>query len=198
MINRRHCYCLNESKHMDFIKWIVELLGPVLLGVKPSEIISFPEKDALSIERREEVKRIFSESTKVDFKEFKASNGCKKILFYHCEALERTLKEYKNTKFLRQYGYPTEYNLHSYLNHMIEKIEKRGIPHEIGIFLGYPLKDVIGFMGHPSLKLTKINGWRVYGNPRLSDEKFVRISEAKKQIKHLLQTTGLEGIMQSA
>lgn len=197
-INSKGCYCLNGNSDDEFVRWAVELLGPVLLGVKPAEIVSFPEKNQLCIERREAVKQIFSWGTKVSFKEFKAQNGCRKILFYHCQALEGTLKDYRNIKFLRSLGYPWEYNLHSYLDYMIKQMEKGDIPHEIGVFLGYPLKDVLGFIGHPSLKLTKVNGWRVYGNPRLSDEKYVRILDAKKQIRNMLQTRGLEEIIQSA
>lgn len=41
------------------MEWIIELLGPVLLGIKPSEITSFPEKDKLGIERGETVKNFF-------------------------------------------------------------------------------------------------------------------------------------------
>lgn len=67
-----------------------------------------------------------------------------------------------------------------------EKITNGNIPDEIGIFLGYPLKDVLGFMGYPSLKLTKINGWRVYGDSLLSDIKYNQFKRAKENIKILL------------
>jgi len=77
-------------------------------------------------------------------------------------------------------------------------MEQECIPHEIGIFLGYPLKDVIGFMGHPSLKLTKINGWNVYGDSRLSDEKYIKFNNAKQQIKKMLEKVSPEMIVQSA
>ena len=60
------------------------------------------------------------------------------------------------------------------------------MPHEIGVFLGYPLKDVMGFIGHPSLKLTKVNRWRVYGHTKVSDVISQRILAAKKQIKEQL------------
>ncbi|SHK60846.1 Protein of unknown function [Tepidibacter formicigenes DSM 15518] len=55
------------------------------------------------------------------------------------------------------------------------------IPDEIGVFLGYPLKDVMGFIGHPSLKLTKIKGWRVYGDSRLSDKRYMEFFNARKK-----------------
>lgn len=43
-------------------------------------------------------------------------------------------------------------------------------PHEIGIFLGYPLKDVLAFMGQIALPFACQGPWRIYGNPRQSLE----------------------------
>ncbi|AKL94037.1 hypothetical protein CACET_c05270 [Clostridium aceticum] len=196
--NKSHCYCWNKDNQDVFITWTIELLGPVLFGAKPAEIMSFPEDDQKGIERREEIKRIFDESTKVYYKEFYTDKGCKKILFYNVEALDNTLKEFKNIKFLKEQGYPHEYDLNTYLDVLVKKMESGEMPHEIGTFLGYPLKDVLGFIGHPSLKLTKVKGWRVYGDPRLSDEKYTEILCAKEKIKSMLKLNHPEKIVQSA
>jgi len=189
--------CLLSSKNQNdgFVKWIVQLLGPVLLGEKPAEIISFPKKDIIGLQK---IKDMFSKCSKISYREFIAFNGCKKILFYNNKLLDSTLLDSRNLVFLKKMGYIEEYSLESYLDHLIKKIEKDYIPHEIGIFLGYPLKDVIGFMGHTSLKLTKINGWNVYGDSRLSDEKYTRFNDAKQQIQKMLEKISPEMIVQSA
>ncbi len=189
------CVFLTKNQDDGFVKWIVQLLGPVLLGEKPAEIISFPGKDSTGLQR---IKDIFSNCSKVSYKEFIAFNGCKKILFYNNKLLDETLLDSRNLTFLKKVGYSQEYSLESYLNNLIKKIEEDYIPHEIGIFLGYPLKDVIGFMGHPSLKLTKVNGWNVYGDSRLSDEKYIRFNNAKQQIQKMLEKNSPEMIVQSA
>ncbi|AOY75903.1 DUF3793 family protein [Clostridium formicaceticum] len=196
--NKSHCYCLNKTNQDTFMKWIVELLAPVLLGAKPSEIMSFPENDKMGIERREKIKKVFDNSSKVYYREFQTDKGCKKILFYNLEVLDSTLKEFKNIKFLKEQGYPYEYNINTYLDCLIKKMENGVMPHEIGVFLGYPLKDVIGFIGHPSLKLTKVKGWRIYGDPRLSDEKYMKILAAKEKVKRLLEINHPQEIIQSA
>ena len=58
---------------------------------------------------------------------------------------------------------------------MVEELRERcaqspELPHEVGLFVGYPLKDVVGFMkkipaapGHNGL-------WRIYGNAASSLE----------------------------
>jgi hypothetical protein len=37
--------------------------------------------------------------------------------------------------------------------------------HEIGLFIGYPAKDVAAFMGLIKLPLTCQGPWKIYGNP---------------------------------
>ena len=61
-------------------------------------------------------------------------------------------------------GYPREYNVETYLDELINRLESKEFPHEIGIFLGYPLKDVLGFMGYGKKELTEVKNWRIYGD----------------------------------
>ncbi|MFZ5965766.1 MAG: DUF3793 family protein [Bacillota bacterium] len=185
-MNKEHCYCLHK-KDEEYIKWLIQLLGPVLLGAKPAEIMSFPKCDQEGENRLESVKKIFESCKKVSFIEIDVPLQCKKVIFYNSIALNDALRDARNLKFLKTIGYPLEYDFENYLNTLVEKIRSGNIPDEIGIFLGYPLKDVIGFIGHPALKLTKVNGWRIYGDPRVSDEKYESITFAKKKVKTLLQ-----------
>ena len=181
-----NCYCHLQDKS-QFNKWIVEQLGPVILGAKPAEIMSFPSYN--KIDNFEElVEQLFNLSKVIRFKIFYPPNGCMKILFYNSKTLDRTLRDFRNHKFLRGLGYSEEINLDIYLDILTDKLKEGDMPHEIGVFLGYPLKDVIGFMGHPSLKLTKVNRWRVYGNPDLSDIVCERILTAKREIIEQLKT----------
>lgn len=192
-----NCFCFNDTND-NFIKWLVELLGPVILGAKPAEILSFPEKANDGVSKIQRIRAIFNKSNVISYREFSYCNKCTKIFFYNPVELDKTLKEHKNLNFLKTLGYPNEYSLDSYLNHIIDKMKMGIIPDEIGVFLGYPLKDVMGFIGHPSLKLTKINGWRVYGDTRISDKKYIEFINARKKVKLMLETTKPESILLKA
>ncbi|ABR47325.1 hypothetical protein Amet_1114 [Alkaliphilus metalliredigens QYMF] len=192
MIN--HCYCQLQNKD-QFVKWVIQQLGPVLLGVKPAEILSFPTNIYETNNHVESIKHLFESSHKISCKEFYTPNGCMKIFFYNIKSLDNTLMELRNLKFLKGLGYSHDYQMDLYLDLIIEKLQKGEMPHEIGIFLGYPLKDVLGFIGHPSLKLTKVNGWRIYGNPQVSDLKCQQILAAKQQIKRQLETLEIENVV---
>lgn len=192
-----NCFCFNDTND-NFMKWIIELLGPVILGSKPAEILSFPYEVKNGISKIEYIKNTFDKSNIISYREFSYCNKCTKVLFFNPISLNNTLIEHKNLNFLKKLGYPNLYNLKEYLDYIIEKMKMGHIPDEIGIFLGYPLKDVIGFMGHPSLKLTKINGWRVYGDTRISDEKYRKFINDRKKVKSLLETTKPEHILLQA
>lgn len=186
---------LKQNNNDKFITWLVENLGPLLYGTKPSELISLPICDKKVSNKLNIVKNCMKKCNKLSYKIFSYNQSSIKVFFYNPMVLDNCLKDHRNTYFFKSLGYPDEYKMDSYLEHIISKMKNGRIPDEIGIFLGYPLKDVMGFIGHSSLKLTKVNGWRVYGDPRISDEKFNSIINAKKMIKELLKYDKPENIL---
>jgi hypothetical protein len=184
-----------EKNEDDFLTWLVEILGPVLVGSKPAEIISLPKYDSQLINKVEKIEKYIGNCHRISYKIITYKNTSIKVLFYNPISLENHLAENRNIRFLRSVGYPNEYKLQDYLKFLTDKIKYGDIPSEIGVFLGYPLKDIIGFIGHPSLKLTKVNGWRVYGDPRVSDRKFNEFLDAKNKIRNLLSQYAPEKVL---
>lgn len=191
---RKECDKCKYSKD-EFIIRLMKILGPVILKVKPSEILSFSKSEKNYDENLKKIEEVFGECTEIKYRIVDFNRKGKKVLFYRESELNNTLSDKKNLKFLKSIGYPFSYTLNKYLNFIENKISNGIIPDEIGIFLGYPLKDVLGFMGHPSLKLTKINGWRVYGDSLLSDIKYNQFKNAKENIKILLSYSSVSEIL---
>ena len=67
--------------------------------------------------------------------------------------------------YLNLKGYFTDNGISNVLNELLKRLSYCEIfPHEIGIFLGYPLEDVVGYEKYSGTK-TKFSGaWAVYGN----------------------------------
>lgn len=193
---RKECDKCRYSKD-EFIVRLMGILGPVILKVKPSEILSFSKSHKGYKENLEKIEEVFGGCKEIKYKIIDYKDEGKKVLFYRTDELDKTLKEKNNLNFLKEIGYSFNYNLPEYLEILSKKIEEGDIPDEIGVFLGYPLKDVMGFMGHPSLKLTKINGWRVYGDSLLSDIKYNQFKNAKNNIKILLSLKSVSEILYS-
>ncbi len=51
-------------------------------------------------------------------------------------------------------------------------------PHEIGVFLGYPLADVIGFIQNRGKNFTACGYWKVYTDPTAAQEPLTAIKSA--------------------
>ncbi|MDF2572523.1 MAG: hypothetical protein K0R55_4127, partial [Sporomusa sp.] len=61
-----------------------------------------------------------------------------------------------------------------------------GCPHEIGLLLGIPLKDVLGFMGQGTECLSCRGMWCIYGDPTSSIKVMERIDECKTYAANLM------------
>ncbi len=87
------------------------------------------------------------------------------MLFYNPALLQDHLRLPETAAFLRQQGYQGT-DLQSALVELKRRFQTDAeLPHEIGLFLGYPLKDVSGFMGCSDKPCTACRLWRIYGDP---------------------------------
>lgn len=193
-MNKKCDYSCKNRIDSSYIKWILELLGPVILGSKPSEILNISVNDNNKEYKIKEIKSFFKSCTRLNYEILYKDNGEIKILFINKEALSETLKNKKCVNFLKFIGYPNYYTLDNYINFLLHKLKEDEFPHEIGIFLGYPLKDVVGFMGYGNYELKKTKYWRVYGNPEISDKIYNKFLEDRKKMRNILEKKSLDRI----
>lgn len=70
---------------------------------------------------------------------------------------------------LRRACYPDLNEPAAVLDQLQERCRSgHGFPHEIGVFLGYPLKDVAAFLGWVALPFATQGPWKIYGQPEQS------------------------------
>lgn len=153
---------MDRTKKEQFIKEIRYLLGATLKGVKPAEILNLP----YSAKKAEQGWGKWCERHLAGLRivEIKTGINRKLVFFYHEKALKQTLARDVVLSFLRELNYPREFTTRKYVSHLCTKIQESAeFPHEVGIFLGYPLKDVLGYMGFVSLPCAGVKGWRYYG-----------------------------------
>ena len=63
-------------------------------------------------------------------------------------------------------------------------------PHEIGVFLGYPIEDVVSFVDSPSSKCKMVGYWKVYHDIEKAEIIFNKYDE----IKHDIMTLMMKGM----
>ncbi|MDO4542307.1 MAG: DUF3793 family protein [Bacillota bacterium] len=91
------------------------------------------------------------------------NNGDRALLYvYRPERLKADLERREAFALLRQYGYKS-YSIPYAIERLRQRLAASGeFPHEIGLFLGYPLGDVVGFIENRG-KCCKCCGcWKVY------------------------------------
>ena len=183
--------CCENKINSSYIKWLIEVLGPVILGSKPSEILNISLKDKDKKSKLNDINSFFSNCSKLTYNVINISDGGIRIIFINKISLSNVLNNKKCLNFLKFIGYPSEYNIDNYINILINKLNSKDFPHEIGIFLGYPLKDVVGFMGYGNYKFCKTRYWRVYGDESISDKICNTFINDRSKMKSLLENKSL-------
>ena len=87
------------------------------------------------------------------------------LLLYRPELLEVRLKGRTMRAFLRRRGYPDPQTIEGTLEHLQRSFLSADSPDEVGVFLGYPVKDVNGFMARRKGAWEGRCLWRIYGPP---------------------------------
>lgn len=122
-------------------------------------------------------------------------NGERVLLYvYNRSKLEKILFDYDNRKFLEGEGYFYE-TADGALAVLKERMSCGDFPHEIGIFLNYPLEDVKGFIADPVEGVKYVGYWKVYGDEERKKQIFDTYERCTRRIKErLLSGIPLEAI----
>lgn len=116
-----------------------------------------------------------------------ANRGDSLLLYLYREDLLQELLGRKAVSIiLKKQGYSDCNDLGQILAQLGARTRKGEFPHEIGIFLGYPLKDVLAFMGKVRLSFACQGPWKIFGDPRGSLELADRFRECRFRMANRL------------
>ncbi|MGM0471466.1 MAG: DUF3793 family protein [Bacillota bacterium] len=170
----------------DCCRCLLKNIGATIMGVKPIELRIIQLKKFKGQSVWNKCKEIILAYDEINILELERNQDRKKVLFYHTSALDNQLTKPYIRKFLIELGYPEHYNLNSYLQHLKTRFQSNHFPHEIGVFFGYPLKDVLGFMGYLDLEVTDCQEWKFYGNKEVSLKRKEEFDWARETFNHKL------------
>lgn len=175
-------------------QFLIEYCSPTLAGLKTANLCNCPAHSLEELNMH--LCRINNLLNKKDvyLEVLNSKNGRALIYVYRKSKITQELTNQNILDFLRAYGY----NCGSF-TYCIERLKKRFacsdiFPHEIGVFLGYPLKDVIGFIENEG-KNSKCSGlWKVYSDEYKAMQLFERYNKCRKVYMKLF--AGGRSIMQ--
>ena len=80
------------------------------------------------------------------------------------------------------------------IGHLMQRIsEQKEFPHEIGLFLGYPVEDVSGFIRYHAKKSKFHDYWKVYGDEAEARRLFAQFHSCTRDyVRRFAQGTSLE------
>lgn len=127
---------------------------------------------------------------------------CKKrhlVMVYRAKELEEHLRSKEVSDYLREFGYRIDdfisnlIRLHQRMNGFYNKMKE--FPHEVGVFLGYPICDIKGFLENKGERYLHSGYWKIYGNLEETRKKFLSYDEAREiAIDEFLSGRELESI----
>lgn len=110
------------------------------------------------------------------------------VYVYREKKLQEDLEKPGVREFMTKYGYtenPTANQAVAFLRKRFA--EDNGFPHEIGLFLGYPLGDVIGYIENAG-RNSKCSGcWKVYCNECEAIKLFAKFDKCKSVYRRLFR-----------
>ena len=105
--------------------------------------------------------------------------GAVLVYVYRPAQMDTLLKNCDVLHFLQSEGYRPG-TADALLAQLSQRLCCEGdFPHEVGIFLGYPLADVVGFIQNHGQNFTACGHWKVYTDPAAAQQQFARYKKCE-------------------
>ncbi|MCY6353740.1 DUF3793 family protein [Clostridium sp. ZS2-4] len=168
------------------LSFIAYNTAPAIAKQKASYLIIFHEKGKRNLYNLwEKYKKDVKKEISMSVYELKRFYNSTAVLFYNEEDISKILSEYRYVKFLKELGYSTQMSVEESLL-MLKKRYKTVCPHEIGVFLGYPMEDVIEFIKNPDKQCLMFGYWKVYHNNDYAKKIFQEYDQCKEKVASLV------------
>ncbi len=164
-------------------KYLIQYCAPTLAGKKVGNIFLINKNE---ISKKDLSLWNFNlNSLNMEIRILKETDEKYLVYVFNRPLLEKLLNYKSNQDFLSTYSY-RDFNLDSTLENLKDRLKNcNEFPHEIGIFLGYPLGDVMGFIKHKGKCFKKSGTWKVYENTKKCEEIFKDFHRCKNSFIYL-------------
>ncbi len=167
--------------------FLVEHCAPTFAGLKTGNLFRIAYADLEVF--REELRRLNGILKKKGLRAVPVRMTAEFALvyLYRPDFLKRDLGCEEAARLLTSLGYePQSVNRSvAFLARMMR--EKEAFPHEVGLFLGYPPEDVLGFMKSSREGVKCIGCWKVYGDEARARAAFWRFQRCREVFEENVQ-----------
>lgn len=142
---------------------IVKYCAPTLAGMKIGNLFTYKFTCLKQLVSDIKERNNLLNAKGIYFKILKTWDNLALIYVYRKNKLEETLNVCKHREFLTQKGYKT-FDINSVISVLKKHLVTSEFPHEIGIFLGYPLSDIQAFIEDKGANAKYVGCWKAYTN----------------------------------
>lgn len=142
-------------------KFMISQCSPTLAGIKVGNLFTYATDNEFELTKQIIKMNEILSIKGVVFKILRFFNGKALIYVYRKKQLEKELKKTEIQQFLIENGYE-DFSINGTLDILKTHLEKSDFPHEIGIFLGYPLADIKAFIHNKGMNYKCVGCWKVY------------------------------------
>jgi len=156
---------LNSLNNKEYIETFLACnLSLIIAGIKPASTITINKNNRKLYDSWNNFGIDFIDTINLKFIILRQSCDSLVIMFYDESILKKELNKKTHSQFLSNIGYPLDACINDHLNTLKSRYEKFHCPHELGLFLGIPFKDVKDFMECTTKKCLLCGYWKVYND----------------------------------
>ena len=158
--------------------------SPVLRKVKPAVLITVKSECAEMWKNR---KRAMCKASDLHLSELRSGKDSSLFLIYDRNGLDKAIKNKRSLGFLKEFGYKTDGSVDEFIEHLSYRLSHSDFPHEVGVFLGYPLGDVKAYIENEGKNCACCRYWKAYEDVEKAQETWARIDKAQSDAIDILQ-----------
>ena len=160
-------------------KALIMHCSPTLAGLKSANIVNYAFTDMYTLYDQLAQCRKMLNPKGVSLRLIKTTDTKALVYVYRRDKVQDDLRKDNVLNFLSEYGYETD-QVDYCIERLVDRISTQtDFPHEIGLFLSYPLDDVKGFIEHKGQNCRCVGCWKVYCNECEARKTFARFDKCK-------------------
>ncbi len=169
---------MGDFNRESFYQFFVRHCAPTMASLKCANMMSCPDDENY----REDLQKIREELEEKGIR-IRIINLLKNrmlILVYRPSMLAKRFADGAIYEFLTEHGY-TDFNAEAALDRLQMRMaaDPTNFPHEIGVFLGYPLADIKGFIENNGKNGICCGEWKVYHEPEAAVKIFAKLKKCR-------------------
>ena len=176
------------SRDAGLDEYLIAYCSPTLASLKTANLFTCRISEEEELSKQVSLWNEAFRGKGIELISLKSEKGMNLIYVCRKDRLREDLGKEGVAAFLSSYGYRST-DAEKAIGRLRERLSSSdGFPHEIGLFLGYPLSDVKGFIENRGKNAKCTGFWKVYGDETAAKKCFAAFHKCRRIYSELWKT----------